>query len=799
MTFESMDLEEASPATVSRIGIIYMEPDFMGLKYLYQAWKKKLKQSFKEEWKDEIELLIEAFLDPLLNILRTKLKEYSPTCDQNLLTSMLNLLTILLKPLDDEKAVEEIGEYKQIIQRIDYAFVFAFVWGMASTVTTLNRKQFDAFFRTIVNDNKKLKKIIPSQFSEGQMYDFSFDIKSGNFRSWTSLREEALIPPKSQVQDIIVQTIDTIRYSELLQLFINNNIPCLFVGPTGTGKTIYIKDVLFNKLDQSKHLIIDIMFSAQTSANSTQDTIDLKLNRRKKNTYGPQTGKKCIVFVDDLNMPQKEQYGAQPPIELLRQFIDHGGWYDRKEKEHPFRNIIETTLVTAMGEPGGGRTFITPRLLRHFNVIGFANFDDSTLIRIFHKILDWYLSSNKFSAEVTGLAGKIVNSTLEVYKKISADLLPIPVKSHYTFNLRDFAKVIHGICLSSKENVNNQDIIVRLWAHEIIRVFSDRLINDEDRLYLLISLREIVKKIFGFSFDNVCIHLDIDKNGKVETLAEIRGLIFTDVLTPFGANNRPYEEVKEYKKLQDACENALDLYNQMSDKPMELVLFQFVIEHLIRVSRVLKLPTGNALLVGVGGSGRQSITRLASKIPDFEVKQVEIKKLYGLTEWREDLKIVFKKSGGKGEPTVFLLTDNQLKLKEFLEDINNILNTGEVPNLYGPEERTELCEMVRAFAKAEKKAPEGTPAQLFAYFIERSKKNLHIVLCFSPIGNSFRERIRNFPSLVNCCTIDWFSDWPEDGLDSVARKFLSKLDMDEKVREMCVEMCKDFHVSVKEG
>jgi len=76
-------------------------------------------------------------------------------------------------------------------------------------------------------------------------------------------------------------------------------------------------------------------------------------------------------------MPKTEFYGAQPPIEILRQFLDQGGWYDRQDNKHPFRNLVDTMLISAMGPPGGGRQFITPRMQRWFNLIGFTNFDDN--------------------------------------------------------------------------------------------------------------------------------------------------------------------------------------------------------------------------------------------------------------------------------------------------------------------------------------------------------------------------------------------------------------------------------------
>lgn len=204
-------------------------------------------------------------------------------------------------------------------------------------------------------------------------------------------------------------------------------------------------------------------------------------------------------------------------------------------------------------------------------------------------------------------------------------------------------------------------------------------------------------------------HLDTDRNGKVETLDEFRGLVFGDIFTPFGLRERPYEEIQDKTALQKAAESALDRYNEMADNTMDLVLFAFAIEHLLRISRVLKQPGGHCMCVGVGGSGRQSLSRLASKMADFEPFQIEIKKVYGTLEFREDLKTLMRDVGGRGEPTSFIFTDNSVKQESFLEDINNILNTGEVPNIFPPDEKAEVQDSVRAAAKEENRCPEGTP------------------------------------------------------------------------------------------
>ena len=207
----------------------------------------------------------------------------------------------------------------------------------------------------------------------------------------------------------------------------------------------------FSDFDPNRWLSMFVNFSAQTSAGMTQDIIDGKLGKVRRGVYGPPTGKKMIVMVDDLNMPAKEEYGAQPPIEILRQWMDHGGWYDLVDKERSFRNLVEIQFVAAMGPPGGGKTRITQRYVRHFNMLHFTPYTEDSLRLMFTTTLDWVLGA--YPSKLKSLSGSIVEATLEFYHMIQHSLLPTPAKSHYTFNLRDLAKVFQGMAMSSSSYV----------------------------------------------------------------------------------------------------------------------------------------------------------------------------------------------------------------------------------------------------------------------------------------------------------------------------------------------------------
>uniref|UniRef100_A0A8C7T568 Dynein axonemal heavy chain 12 n=1 Tax=Oncorhynchus mykiss TaxID=8022 RepID=A0A8C7T568_ONCMY len=802
LIFEAMDLSQASPATVSRCGMIYMEPSQLGWEPLVTSWINTLPEPLQAP--DNTGLLMELFhwlLPPSLRMLRKQCREVVPTSNSNTVVSLTRLFEMLLtQPLKEDTGNKNIRTW------VMAAFAFSLVWSVGGSCDTDSRKRFDEYLRDIIL-GKADNHPIPASVSKwecphdekGLVYDYYYEFKGkGRWVHWTdSIKNINLGDKNTKVQDIIVPTIDTVRYTYLMDLCIDYGVPLLFVGPTGTGKSVYVKEKLMNNLDKDRYLPFFINFSARTSANQSQNIIMSRLDKRRKGVFGPPMGKKCVIFVDDMNMPALEQFGAQPPVELLRQYFDHGNWYDLKDTTKI--TLVDLQLISAMGPPGGGRNAVTPRFLRHFNITSINAFSDDTMVRIFSNVVAFYLRNNEFPPDYFTVGNQIVAATMEVYKKAMDNLLPTPAKSHYTFNLRDFSRVVQGCLLLKKESLENKRTMIRLFVHEVFRVYYDRLVDDQDRAWLYLLMNDIVRDHFKENFEQVFDHLKPREE-------DMCNLLFGDYMNPdLEDNDRLYAEVPSMESFGQVVELCLDEYNQTHKNRMNLVIFRYVLEHLSRISRVLKQPGGNALLVGVGGSGRQSITRLATSMAKMTLFQPEISKSYGLNEWRDDLKLLLKSAGVKGQKTVFLLTDSQIKEEAFLEDVDSVLNTGEVPNLFATDEKAEIMEV--GFHRPVRwiigliilcllpLSPQFSPLALFAYFVSRCRENLHIIVAFSPIGEAFRNRLRQFPSLINCCTIDWFQPWPEEALERVANKFLESLEMSEHERQEVMPICKTFHTS----
>eukprot|EP00116_Pleurobrachia_bachei_P009897 sb/3470159/ len=176
-----------------------------------------------------------------------------------------------------------------------------------------------------------------------------------------------------------------------MEILLKNKKQLMCIGPTGTGKSLTIANKLSFGMPE-EYISNFLMFSARTSANQTQDIIDGKLDKRRKGVFGPPLGKEFLFFIDDFNMPALEVYGAQPPIELIRQWLDHKGWYDRKVIG-AFKNLVDINFLVALGPPGGGRNPLTSRIVRHFNILTFCDLQNESKERIFNTILANHLSS----------------------------------------------------------------------------------------------------------------------------------------------------------------------------------------------------------------------------------------------------------------------------------------------------------------------------------------------------------------------------------------------------------------------
>eukprot|EP00667_Euglena_gracilis_P000017 EG_transcript_17 len=826
--FEVQDLRVASPATVSRCGMVLIEPYQLdkGWGLLARRTNRLMAAKYPDRWFPErCNELLNNFVNAVLEFLRLHTKEYVATVDAQLVESLLILLESFIKNLDEDddepkelepekppeppKTEEEdddpnkpaaaaapepepepepeeepeqeprphLPQVEMNYRRVfEMYFVLCAVWGLGGNVIGTDRQKLNPVFRKLIST------VFPDFPSRGSVYDYCVHKKSMRFVPWTYKIDRFRFQRKTPYFAILVPTTETTIFSTFLRHLMAVQRHVLVNGPTGVGKSQVIGSFLLGGLradrPDSPYGAFDISFSAQTSSRNLQERMESKLSKKRGVTVlGAPPGKHLVFFVDDLNMPALEEYGASPPIELLRQVIDQGGLYDRKKIF--YKQILDLIVIAACGPPGGGKSEVTPRLTSKFSPFCFPTLGQESLLRIFRTIIRGFLAI--FPKDVRALATTVVDATVEVYDLLFAEMRPTPSRSHYTFNMRDLSKVFQGILMVRPADVQAPQMLVKLWLHECSRVFHDRLIDDKDRTWWWGTSEKLLRKHFQLTWD-----------------AGYRTLLFCDFVDKPADGPSIYREAPPMEKVQEQMLEYMMSYNVNFNKEDDLVFFKDAVHHLSRICRVLRQPRGNALLVGVGGSGRQSLVRMAAFMAEQRCLQIAVTRGYGVAEFREDLKKALLDAGCIDRPLVFLLNDTQIAKEQFLEDINNVLNTGEVPNLIQSEDMERIMSNVSLKVKA--LGRQETRDVILAHFVYLVRENLHIVLCMSPIGDMFRTRLRMFPSLVNCMTIDWFDKWPKEALLSVAQRFFGKVEFpSDAVRASVCEMCMLMHQTVSDA
>ena len=265
-------------------------------------------------------------------------------------------------------------------------------------------------------------------------------------------------------------------------------------------------------------------------------------------------------------------------------------------------------------------------------------------------------------AAIKEMSQSLVSMTISIWESIKKKMLPTPAKFHYLFNLRDLSRVFQGIFQVDVQNTLDSSFqLLALWKHECMRVFSDKLVDKKDKAWfskeLFVTLEPFSSK-FG---------------AEIEKLQAQEMIYFVDFLRDADEDPETGEllaapkvyEMMTSEELPKAKDKAIDGMKRFNEAfkllKMDLVFFHDALEHLCRITRLFALSRGCALLVGVGGSGKQSLTRLASFICNATCFQVMLTKTYNGNNLLEDFKPLYKRAGVQAKPAVFMLTDKEIK------------------------------------------------------------------------------------------------------------------------------------------
>ncbi|XP_028852845.1 dynein heavy chain 5, axonemal [Denticeps clupeoides] len=779
IVFEPHNIDNASPATVSRNGMVFMSSSVLNWQPILQAWLQKIPATQAEILKN----CFNSIFQDLMNFVSTAVFPKMQILECMYIKQAIDLLQGLL-PAAEEKNVNQ-GHVRRL-------FVFALMWSVGALLELDDRAKMEAFVKC-----HSTKLDLPMTKEDETIFEFVVS-EAGDWAHWSTKVPEYRYPTDvvPHYASILVPNVDNVRTDFLMQTIMKQGKAVLLIGEQGTAKTVMIKGYT-SKYDPERHLSKSLNFSSATLPGMFQQTIESYIDKRMGTTYGPPAGKKMTVFVDDINMPIINEWGDQITNEIVRQLMEQGGFYSL-ERPGEFNSVVDLQLVAAMIHPGGGRNDIPQRLKRQFSIFNCTLPSNSSIDKIFHTLAHGYFCPERgFSDDVCALAGALVPTTRRVWQAVKAKMLPSPAKFHYIFNLRDLSRIWQGILTVGADVCSRPQVLTSLFRHECCRVIADRFIDHKDR--------DI--------FDGILERVTTEDHGTALLEQARTEAYFVDFLRdapePTGEefddaepeNPKVYEPIPSFQALSDRLSLYLQQYNEaIRGSTMDLVFFRDAMIHLVKISRIIRTPQGNALLVGVGGSGKQSLTRLASFIAGYQSFQITLTRTYNVNNLMEDLKTLYRIAGQEGKGVTFIFTDNDIKDEAFLEYMNNVLASGEVSNLFARDEMDEITQDLIPTMKKEHPRRPPTVENLYDYFLSRVRTNLHVALCFSPVGEKLRSRALKFPGLISGCTVDWFQRWPQDALVAVAQHFLANYDFhcSEEVKQCVVETMGTFQDLVAE-
>ncbi|KAK8866475.1 hypothetical protein M9Y10_009438 [Tritrichomonas musculus] len=793
MVFEVGDLSQASPATVSRCGMIYFDQSLLPWTALCDSWFERATK-INEIASKKLRELMDNYVPSMIRFITNDAAPVIITNSNFVVNNLLTLLDCYL-PITRKIEVETVEgtnetkqadkldsnlyfslfsgtestsiavlEDEQINLVFERIFIFALVWSFGGILPDEFRNIFDKFMKDQIELNQS-KCAFPPRLT---VFDYYPDLCRMSWAVWADGVSNLNFTNDNPIYNQMVPTNEsasTLFLSKLLLSYGKNFIIC---GPE-TLKTLTTTVLMNNVLNSSVYDCHYLQFSPCTTPDVIKQFMISNMHK-KSGKYGPLPNKKLIYFFDNMNTIKPEIYGAQPSLELLNQFNNYHGWYNTKTME--FLNIVETTICGLMRQPGGGFYNISDRLMRHYFILHVPKYKSSVLQQIMNGLM--MLHFTKYEQTIKEMIRSISTATIDIFDQINNTLLPVPSKLHYIFGLRSLVRVVRGMLQTNSSYLTTENLFLQLWFHEMNREFQDKLTTTEDRAWFNNQMIEMFPKHFKVQWDN--IHTN-------------KLLMFNQFID----GSQRYKLVTNtVDQVLQTCITTLDNYNADTSKEMKITLFHEAVEHISSLVRVIGMEKGHMILLGVKSSGRKSFTRLALHIISTEPFEIVIKRGYSVADWKEDLKRLLKQCGVQDMSTGFIINDGQIIHEQQLEDISNLMSCGSIPQLF---EKDEL-ETIKSDILSSEISTDIDALQLFN---ERILKNLHIIFVISPYGSVFKDIMLHYGLIRSESVIDFYLPLSQNALESIAKASLTagSIGSAELVTSI-ITVCVKIHKSVED-
>ncbi|KAH8681293.1 dynein heavy chain, N-terminal region 1-domain-containing protein [Xylariales sp. PMI_506] len=768
--FEVETLKYATLATVSRCGMVWFSEDTVSSDMMVKHYLEGLsKVAFKDLDEDivaagynpttalQIQGQVAGLLEGLLmtnGFINATLKE-AEGYNHIMEVTTTRILTTLFSLLN--KAARNIIEYNaqhvdfpmdsdQVEAYIAKKLLLALVWSFTGDCPLNDRKTFGDRVTALAGFGS------PPLDGTGSLIDYDVSLPKAEWTPWQNEVPTVEVNTHSITQtDVVIPTLDTVRHEDVLYSWLAEHKPLLLCGPPGSGKTMTLFSALRKLPDME---VVGLNFSSATTPDLLIKTFEQYCEYKKTLngvTLSPtQIGKWLVIFCDEINLPAPDKYGTQRAISFLRQLVEQNGFW--RTKDRAWITLERIQFVGACNPPtDAGRTPLGARFLRHAPLIMVDYPGELSLNQIYGTFNSAIL---KIIPSLRGYAEPLTQAMVRFYLE-SQQRFTAKIQPHYVYSPRELTRWARGIYEAIKplETLSIEGLI-RIWAHEALRLFQDRLVAEDERQWTDAAARRIALEYFP----------TID-----EQKALGGPILFSNWLSK---NYVPVdrEQLRDFVKarLKTFCEEEVDV---------PLVLFNDVLEHVLRIDRVFRQPQGHLILIGVSGSGKTTLSRFVAWMNGLKVFQIKVHGKYSGEDFDEDLRDVLRRCGCRGEKICFIMDEANVLDSGFLERMNTLLANAEVPGLFEGDDHAALMTACKEGAQREGLLLDSQE-ELYKWFTGQIVKNLHVVFTMNPPEDGLSSRAATSPALFNRCVLNWMGDWSDQALFQVASELTASIDLD---------------------